>query len=301
MKKQILPAPSKKVLCLFLTVFTAILTPQGRAASYTWNTINAGNWSDTSANGWNTSGFPNGAGDAAVFSQAFGGAKTFTLDGDNITLGALTFNNTTGNFPLTLTRSGSQTITFDAFGSGPAFLKWAGAPNVDQTHTAINVPITLNDDLVAIGVTALDLVGNITGTGKKISVYSAPAGPAQLRFLGDNTALTGGIVVNVNSAVQFNSLKAMGGGGSGNVVHHITVENCTFLNHNASQQTDAISTKVGPVPVAFIVSIFNRAVNIYEVHNSGLLYNLGFILGLTVSLGGSGGGAAAARRRRYRD
>lgn len=51
-------------------------------------------------------------------------------------------------------------------------------------------------------------------------------------------------------------------------------------------------------PIAFIVSIFNKAVNVYEVHNSGLLYNLGFILGLSVSLGGSGGGAAAARRRR---
>lgn len=54
-------------------------------------------------------------------------------------------------------------------------------------------------------------------------------------------------------------------------------------------------------PISFIVSIFNRAVNVYEVHNSGLLYNLGFILGLTVSLGGGGGGAASARRRRYRD
>jgi hypothetical protein len=54
-------------------------------------------------------------------------------------------------------------------------------------------------------------------------------------------------------------------------------------------------------PIAFIVSIFNRAVNVYEVHNSGIFYNLGFILGLTVSLGGGGGGAAAARRRRYRE
>jgi hypothetical protein len=30
-------------------------------------------------------------------------------------------------------------------------------------------------------------------------------------------------------------------------------------------------------PIAFIVSIFNRAVNVYEVHNSGIFYNLGFI------------------------
>jgi hypothetical protein len=54
-------------------------------------------------------------------------------------------------------------------------------------------------------------------------------------------------------------------------------------------------------PIDFIVSLFNKAVNIYEVHNSGNWYNFGFILGLTMSLGGGGGGAAAARRRRMRD
>jgi hypothetical protein len=51
-------------------------------------------------------------------------------------------------------------------------------------------------------------------------------------------------------------------------------------------------------PVTFIVSLFNKAVNVYEVRNSGNWYNFGFILGLSMSLGGSGGGAAAARRRR---
>ncbi|MFO0608144.1 MAG: hypothetical protein U0324_33575 [Polyangiales bacterium] len=33
------------------------------------------------------------------------------------------------------------------------------------------------------------------------------------------------------------------GGGAANLVHHITVEGCTFLHHDASQQTVAISTK----------------------------------------------------------
>lgn len=32
-------------------------------------------------------------------------------------------------------------------------------------------------------------------------------------------------------------------GGTGNLVHHITVEDCTFINHDGSQQTVAISTK----------------------------------------------------------
>lgn len=33
------------------------------------------------------------------------------------------------------------------------------------------------------------------------------------------------------------------------------------------------------LPVAFIISLFDDGVGIYEIHNSGNLYNLGFVLG----------------------
>jgi hypothetical protein len=33
------------------------------------------------------------------------------------------------------------------------------------------------------------------------------------------------------------------------------------------------------VPVTFFVSLFSSRVNIYEIHNSGGLYNFGFLLG----------------------
>jgi hypothetical protein len=39
--------------------------------------------------------------------------------------------------------------------------------------------------------------------------------------------------------------------------------------------------------VTFIISLFNRNVKIYEVNNYGWPYNLGFILGLMISVGGS--------------
>jgi hypothetical protein len=32
-------------------------------------------------------------------------------------------------------------------------------------------------------------------------------------------------------------------------------------------------------PIAFVISIFNSRVTMYEVHNSGAWYNGGFILG----------------------
>ena len=48
------------------------------------------------------------------------------------------------------------------------------------------------------------------------------------------------------------------------------------------------------VVVSFIVSLFSDNVNVYEVHNNGGWYNFGFVLGLTVALGG--GGKSAHRR-----
>ncbi len=40
------------------------------------------------------------------------------------------------------------------------------------------------------------------------------------------------------------------------------------------------------VVITFIISLFRRDVGIYEVNNYGWSYNLGFILGLMISIGG---------------
>jgi hypothetical protein len=50
-------------------------------------------------------------------------------------------------------------------------------------------------------------------------------------------------------------------------------------------------------PVTFIISLFSKSVQMYEVHNNGGWYNFGFLLGMMIILGGGGGGAAS---RRYR-
>ena len=52
-------------------------------------------------------------------------------------------------------------------------------------------------------------------------------------------------------------------------------------------------------PITFVVSLFNRAVYVFEVHNNGGWYTFGFLLGASMTFGGSGGGAA--RRRKKRD
>lgn len=50
-------------------------------------------------------------------------------------------------------------------------------------------------------------------------------------------------------------------------------------------------------PVTFVISLFSDQVNVFDVHNNGGWYSLGFLLGVSITFGGSGGGAASSRRK----
>ena len=54
-------------------------------------------------------------------------------------------------------------------------------------------------------------------------------------------------------------------------------------------------------PVTFIISLFNKNINIYEIHNNGGWYNFGFLFGVMIIFGSGGGGTCKARRSRRRD
>ena len=51
-------------------------------------------------------------------------------------------------------------------------------------------------------------------------------------------------------------------------------------------------------PVMFIISLFNKSVEVYEVHNNGGWYTFGFMIGVSAIFGGGSGGAATSRKRR---
>jgi hypothetical protein len=51
-------------------------------------------------------------------------------------------------------------------------------------------------------------------------------------------------------------------------------------------------------PITFILSLFTRSIHVFEVHNNGGWYTFGFLLGTSVTFGGSGGGAACRGRKR---
>jgi hypothetical protein len=50
-------------------------------------------------------------------------------------------------------------------------------------------------------------------------------------------------------------------------------------------------------PFTFIISLFSDKVEVFEVHNNGGWYALGFMIGVSSIFGGGGGGAARRWRR----
>ena len=49
-------------------------------------------------------------------------------------------------------------------------------------------------------------------------------------------------------------------------------------------------------PISFIISLFDDKVAIYAVYNNGVWYNFGYLLGLSISLGGS---STAANKKKH--
>jgi hypothetical protein len=48
----------------------------------------------------------------------------------------------------------------------------------------------------------------------------------------------------------------------------------------------------------FVVSLFSDSVGVYEVHNTGWPYNLGYLIGVMAFFSGSGGAAGSKGRER---
>ena len=50
--------------------------------------------------------------------------------------------------------------------------------------------------------------------------------------------------------------------------------------------------------ITLIISLFDDKVTVYEVHNNGGWYNLGFVLGIAIAYGSSGKSTGCGRRRK---
>ncbi|MCK9794454.1 hypothetical protein M1843_11925 [Isoptericola sp. 4D.3] len=49
------------------------------------------------------------------------------------------------------------------------------------------------------------------------------------------------------------------------------------------------------LPIAFVVSLFTDSVSVYEVHNNGNWYDVGYVLGVSLVFGGPFGASRARR------
>ena len=49
------------------------------------------------------------------------------------------------------------------------------------------------------------------------------------------------------------------------------------------------------LPITFVVSLFTDSVSVYEVHNTGNWYDVGFVLGISFVFGGPFGASRARR------
>jgi hypothetical protein len=50
--------------------------------------------------------------------------------------------------------------------------------------------------------------------------------------------------------------------------------------------------------ITFIISLFSKSVEMYEINNSGGWYNFGFLLGASIALGGGGSSACKKKKKK---
>ena len=211
----------------------AWLGTSASATTYTWNSSSAGNWSDTTANGWNTGGaYPSAADDVAIFRRTLTSNTTITVDAANARMGQLLLSGsaTAGGWTL----AGANPLTFDSV-TGVTVITSAVGTNV------ISAPIALVTNLtVAVTNTSLTLSGRISGSGT-----IQKTGSATLTMSGSN-AFSGGVVMNAGALVLSGTNTFSGGvslnAGTLYIWNNYALGTGTFTINGGSVNVDASRT-----------------------------------------------------------
>ncbi len=128
-------------------------------------------------------------------------------------------------------------------------------PATPSTYRSVVTALRPGDTMrLAAGSYGILSVSNLNGTPDAPIVIEGPASGAAAVFNADPGPCCNTIELRNSSYVVLRHVTVDGhgvvgafgvsaGGLAGNTVHHITVEGCTFVGHDGSQQTVAISTK----------------------------------------------------------
>ncbi|MBW2261731.1 MAG: right-handed parallel beta-helix repeat-containing protein [Deltaproteobacteria bacterium] len=123
-------------------------------------------------------------------------------------------------------------------------------------YTSIVPTLAAGDTLTLEAGTYTDLLNitDLNGTASEWITITGPASGDPAVFVADPGPCCNTVEIRNSSYVAIRSITVDGdmvdgafglsaGGGTSNLVHHITVEDCSFMGHDAGQQTVAISTK----------------------------------------------------------
>ena len=123
-------------------------------------------------------------------------------------------------------------------------------------YTSVVPTLVAGDTLTLEPGTYTDLLNitDLSGTETEWITIAGPASGDPAVFVADPGPCCNTVEIRNSSYVAIRSITVDGngvngafglsaGGGTSNLVHHITVEDCDFVGHDAGQQTVAISTK----------------------------------------------------------
>jgi len=190
--------------CLLAGVVFLLSGLSNRVSAQTWNLNANGNWS--AAGNWSPATVPNAIGANATLGGIISATRTITVD-TSVTLGTLTIND---NNNYTLTRAagtGTNLLTFDAVGSGPATITISntGAPTISSTGSRLRVNLTDNTVISHTGTGLFTISTVVEGAG------SLTHGGTGTTLLSGANTFSGGLAVN-SGTVRFGGNTAAGTG-----------------------------------------------------------------------------------------
>jgi len=191
--------------CVLVSLAAASLvfrfTP--RAHGEVWDGPDTGGlWNGPS--NWNPDTVPDAVAASAIFNNPLAANRTVLL-GEDITIGSLTFNNSSAFTNTISAATETPILTFDTTGSGPATITVTGNNTLtgNANPNAIRGRVVLNDDIVISVEPTASAVGALTflGSGSPGSQISGPGGITKigtggLTFADTAKIFTGPLIIN---------------------------------------------------------------------------------------------------------
>ena len=219
----------------------AFAAPTAHAATYTWTPLTAGpfNWDNASAqNNW-TSGFANAVGDVAIMNGNLSANQTVNLN-QAITVGSLTFGDSSGAQTATLATGTAGSLTFDVTSGNASLIRTA----TGTAAATISANITLNDNLAVsrasgTATSIMTLSGIISESGgAKSLIKDSDSLTLVLQgantFSGGVTILSGTVDQKTSTAALGTGMLVIGGAGGVNPIFQTGVNNSNAVQVNAN-------------------------------------------------------------------